>query len=102
MGQARELGLANDIVRDQNIFDAPGGHRFGLAEFLTDNTDGAGGNLLAGDSGCLVGFGVHAEGDFELVTGALQIVDILFQHVEIDAKGGGVEFSEVHGLRSFR
>ena len=69
--QPREFGLADDIVGDQDIFDASGGHRLGLAEFLADDADGTGGDLLAGYGRGLVGFGMYPERDFEPVTGAL-------------------------------
>ena len=101
-GQALELGFADDIIGDQDIFDTALGHGLGLAELLADDADGAGGDLSAGDGGRFVGLGVDAQRDVEAVAGALQVGDVLIQDIEIDAEGGGVEFAKVHDFRSFR
>ena len=91
LAQTRELGLADNIIGDQDVFNASLGHGFGLTDLLADDTDGPRFDLPLGNGRCFVGFGVHAQGDAQLVAGCLQAGNIVIEHVEIDAERWRVE-----------
>ena len=97
--QAFDFARADDLVGDEQIVDAVGGHHFGLAEFGTGDANGAGADGPVGDGGDLDALGVGAPLDTGFSAMGGQGVDIGFQFVEVYPEGGGVEL--VFGAADF-
>ena len=82
--QALQLGLAHDVVRNQDVRNAAGDHSLGLAQLLADDTDGSARYLHVGDLGGLVCLRVDPQADAHIVAGLLHVTDVLVHDVQID------------------
>ena len=97
--QPLDLGLADDIVRDDDISN-PGvyGH-FGLGKFLAGDAHGASGDLHVCDRRDLVGLEMGPAVDPVRGQVPLHSVDVAFEDGEVDDNDRGLEI--VHSHPSF-
>jgi hypothetical protein len=89
--QARELGLPNDRVRDQDVVDSGLDHHLGLPELRDGDPGRASVQLHPRDVGALVGLRVGPKAHAGLVGDPLQVGDVSLEHLEVDHQRGGVE-----------
>ena len=95
--QAFHLAGTDDVVGDQDVFDAGGGHDFRLAEFLAADSDRAGPDLPVGDFRDLVALGMASQADVETAAVFRHGRDVPLHHVQVGHVGRGVQFVDVHG-----
>ena len=89
--QPRDLGRADDLVRQQDVADPRRRHDLGLAKLGAGDADGAGGKRLAGDLRGLQALDMRAPVDAALPTGGGDPRNIRFHDVEVDDERRGVE-----------
>ncbi len=84
LGEARDLAVADDVRRQQEVVEAGFGHQLGLAERLARDAGRAELDLAAGDLDALVGLDVRPVAEPELVAVPLPPREVLLQPVEVD------------------
>ena len=89
--QPIDLDVPNDLVGDQDIPHACGGHHFGFSKFGAGNADRAGGDLHLCNVRCLVCFRVRPPGDTVGAARGDDPSDIGFHDVEIDKQRRSIQ-----------
>ncbi len=84
-----DLCLTQQIVTEEDIIDAAVGHHFGLAELLTRDACGPGGDLHLGEHRAFVRLDVRAVRHARQIAQLLDAADVALHPIEIDHDGRG-------------
>ena len=87
-GEAGELGVADDLVADEDVGNAAPGQDLGLADLLDALADGAGGDLAMGDDGGFMRLGVGAEASAGGRQQRLHAGEVVLEGVEVEEQCG--------------
>ena len=96
VGEAVELGLANDVDGDEHVVDAGVDHRFRLEQRLAGDAHCAESDLASGDLDAFVGLHVRPVLQAEPVAFGLPANEVPFQAIEIDDRGRCLD----HGIKA--
>jgi hypothetical protein len=94
--QPRQLGLANDVVGQEDLRKPRVCHHLRLAHLLARDTDRSSRHLPVRDLGHLVRLDVRAVSDAVVIQISLKPVDIGLHPIQIDNDGGGLQRVHVH------
>ena len=105
--QAFDFAWADDLIGDEQVEDAVGGHDFGFAELGAGDADGPGTHGQVGDGRDFDALGMRAPLHAGFCAQRGQALDIGLHFVEVHPEGGGVECvfgaaDFAHGGEAFR